>query len=213
MKEKQVKTYLIDTFNIAFGYPQHQPWTLSDLECRLESIHELLLPRNPKMDETESIFQELLSTSTLSKSTILVCPTAYADIFERAAQAFEKAKTNFSESNQHRYSWADGSCIWLDNTQISMNERRHDDILTFFSWKANQLSSCSIIITCFAAIDDNGNIITLSIGSTINGKMSRIPIGQYVKNQGYINDFQNDFIIELKNLIISICKERRPVSS
>jgi hypothetical protein len=69
-------------------------------------------------------------------------------------------------------------------------------------------SICSIIITCLATVSDNGSI-TLSIGSTVNGKMSRIPIGRYDKNQNYFKEFQDGFIIELKNLLISICKERR----
>jgi len=206
-----LKTYLIDTFDIGFGYPQRQPWSISDLECRLESIHELLSPRNSKMDATELIFQELIATSAIAVPTASVSPSFDQDIFQTASSAFQKAKTSFSESNGHQYSWADGSCKWFDNTETSANERRHDDILTYFSWKANQSSSCSVIITCLAAVGDNGNIITLSIGSTVNGKMSRIPIGRYRKNQNYINEFEDAFISELKNLIISICKERRAI--
>jgi hypothetical protein len=211
LKEIQLKTYLIDTFNIGFGYPRPQRWCISDLACRLESICELLSPRNPKMNAIEPIFQDLLATSNIKVPTASVLPNSDEDIFQKASNAFQKAKTNFSEFDQNKYTWGDGSCIWLDNTQTSTNERRNDDILTYFSWKANQSRSCSIIITCLATVDDSRDIITLSIGSTVNGKMSRIPIGRYGKNQNYINEFEDAFISELKNLIISICKERRAI--
>jgi len=207
----QLKTYLIDTFDIGFGYPQYQPSTISGLECRLESIRELLLSRNVKLDATDAIFQELLATSTITAPTAAFTPDIHQDIFQRASNAFQKAKTSFSEFNLNKYSWADGGCAWFDDTQTLTNERRHDDILTYFSWKANQSSSCSIIITCLAIVDDNENIITLSIGSTANVKMSRIPIGRYGKNQDYIKEFEDAFIIGLENLIISICKERRAI--
>ncbi len=29
--ETQLKTYLIDTLNNGFGYPEYQPWTVGDL--------------------------------------------------------------------------------------------------------------------------------------------------------------------------------------
>jgi hypothetical protein len=162
-----------------------------------------------KLDATDAIFQELLANSIITAPTATVTPDIHQDIFQRALNAFQKAKTSFSEFNQNKYSWADRGCACFDDTQTLTNERRHDDILTYFSWKANQSSSCSIIITWLAIVDDNENIIILSIGSTANGKMSRIPIGRYGKNQDYINEFEDTFIIGLQNLIISICKERK----
>jgi hypothetical protein len=136
------------------------------------------------------------------------------DIFQRASNAFQQAKKYFSDRHEYsnnQYSWSDGSCTWLDSTQTSMNERRHDDILTYFSSNRNTSSNCSIIITCLATLTDGGNRIMLSIGNSINGKMSRIPIGRYNKTQNYREEFQKDFTTELKNLIISICKERRSI--
>jgi hypothetical protein len=203
-----LKTYLTDTFNIGLGYPEYQPWTINDLECRLESIHELISPSNPKIDTIETAFQNLITASTATVPITPLIPHVLQDIFEKASYAFQQAKTNFSESNLNQYSWSDGSCTWWDSTQIPINERRHDDILTYCSWIRNKSSICSIIITCLATVSDNGSI-TLSIGSTVNGKMSRIPIGRYDKNQNYFKEFQDGFIIELKNLLISICKERR----
>ena len=43
--------------------------------------------------------------------------------------------------------------------------------------------------------------------------MNRIPIGQYRKNQNYTTEFKDNFIVELNNLIISICKQRKAIQS
>jgi hypothetical protein len=206
IKQTQLKTYLIDTFSIAFGYPHRQPWSIGDLECRLESIHELISPRNPKMDSADAIFQDLLSTSNI---TVSILPDDHQDIFQKASNAFYQAKTKFSKMNENEYSWSDGSCVWLDSTQTPMNERRHDDILTYHSRDRRMLNSFSIIITSLATLSADGNIMTLSIGSTTNGRMSRIPIGRYVQSKDYLAEFLVDFTIELNNLFISVCKERK----
>jgi hypothetical protein len=211
LEETQLKTYLTDTFNIGFGYPQHQPWIINDLECRLESIRELLSPRNPKLNTTEVIFKELISTYNTTMPTSSTTTNIQHDIFQKASIAFQQAKTSFSKSTNDQYSWSDGSCKWLDSTQTSMNERRHDDILTYYSRDRHISSSCSIIITCLATLIDEENCIALSIGSAVNGKMSRIPIGHYSKSQNYMVEFEKRFIIELNNLIISIAKEQRAI--
>jgi len=211
LEEKQLKTYLIDTFNIGFGYPQHEPWTIGGLECRLESIHELLSSRNPKLDTTDDIFKELISTYNTAVPVSTVTTNADQDIFQKASIAFQQAKTIFSKFMNDQYSWSDGSCTWLDSAQTSTNERRHDDILTYYYRDRHMQSSCSIIITCLATLTDEGNGITLSIGSVVNGKMCRIPIGHYSTTQNYIGEFQKYFLTELNNLIVSIAKERRAI--
>jgi hypothetical protein len=204
-------TYLTDTFNIGFGYPQHQPWTISDLGCRLESIRELLSPRDPKLNTTDTIFKDLISTYNTAVSAPINTTDVHYDILQKASIAFQKAKTHFSKHNDNQYTWSDGSCIWLDSTQTSTNERRHDDILTYYYRDRHMLSNFSIIITCFVTLIDQGNRVTLSIGSAVNGKMSRIPIGHYSKTQNYMGEFEKNFIIELNNLIISISKERKAI--
>ncbi|CAF1177851.1 unnamed protein product [Rotaria magnacalcarata] len=88
-----------------------------------------------------------------------------------------------------------------------MNEYRHDDILTYY-WR-NQ--SYSIIIICLASINDEGRVITLSIGSTVHGKMIRIPLGQYSIAQDYLTKLQENFSTELKNLLLLIYNEQMPV--
>ncbi len=213
MDESQLKRYLVDTFNIAFGYPQYQPWTISDLECRLESIRELLSPRNSKLDTTDAIFKDWVSscnnTAHSSSSTI---NHVQHDLFQKAAMEFQKAKKNFSNSNNDQYSWSDGGCTWLDNIQTETNERRHDDILTYDYRDGRMSGSCSIIITCLATLTDDGNCITLSISSVTNGRTCRIPIGRYSKTQNFSGDMQKNFTTELGNLIKSIAKERRIIS-
>jgi hypothetical protein len=211
MDESQLKRYLVDTFNIAFGYPQYQPWTISDLECRLESIRELLSPRNPKLNTTEAIFKNLASTQNNPLPASSTTINVHQDIFQKVAIAFQEAKRNFSNSND-QYSWSDGGCTWLDSTQTAMNERRHDDILTFDYRDGRMAGRCSIIITCLATLTDKKTCITLSISSPVNGRISRIPIGCYSRTQNFKMDFQKNFIIELDNLIKSIAKERRTPS-
>ena len=80
MKVDQLKTYLTDIFNIAFGYPDYQPWTIGDLEYRLESICEILSSTNSMLNTTERIFQELLSTTNTIPP---IATNVYHDIFEK----------------------------------------------------------------------------------------------------------------------------------
>ena len=129
MKVEQLKTYLTDTFNMAFGYPDYQPWTIGDLEYRLESICEILSSTNPMLNTTERIFQELLSITNTRISVPPIATNVYHDIFEKASNAFYEAKKHFLESNGNQYSWSDGGCIWVNNAQTEMNKRQHDDKL------------------------------------------------------------------------------------
>lgn len=203
--------YLIDTFNIGFDYCHYQPWTINSLEVRLESIRELLMPSNPDLLTTENIFQELFSIHHTSAPTFSSEPYAHQDIFEKASKAFYKAKKLFSESSNNRYSWSDGTCTWLSNEYSTINERRHDDILTYYICNQGTLRSYSIKVTCFATISDEENVITLYIGSPINGIMNRIPVGHYSKAQNYIIEFSTKFDKELINLLTSIYKHRKAI--
>ncbi len=211
LDESQLKRYLVDTFNIGFGYPEYQPWTISDLECRLGAIHELLLPRDRKLNTTDAIFNDLASVHNTPLPASSTTTNVHQDIFQRAAIAFQEAKTKFFDSND-KYSWSDGGCTWLDSTQTAMNERRHDDILTFEYGDEDQPSRASIIVTCLATLTDEETYITLSISSAVNGRISRIPIGRYSRSQNFTVDLQKNFVIELNNLIKSIARERRALS-
>jgi hypothetical protein len=213
MQVDQLKTYLTDTFNKAFGYPDYQPWTIGELEYRLESICEILSSTNPMLNTTERIFQELLSTMNTIIPIPLSATDVFHDIFEKASNAFYEAKNHFVVSNGNQYSWSDGGCTWVNTAETAMNARQHDDKLIFTARNGYTPSSCSIIISCLATVGNrsSGNIVTLSIGSPINGQVNRIPIGQYRKNQNYTAEFKDNFIVELKNLIISICKQRKAI--
>jgi hypothetical protein len=209
IKVEQLKIYLLDTFDIGFGYPEYQPWTIEDLENRLESIFELLLPSITDLVTTEDICKELISIDSTLPPVPSIEIFIHQDIFEKASNAFYEAKKRFLKFNQDQYSWSDGTCTWLNNVSDITNERQHHDILTYHTWNRNTLQSCSVIIICLANVSDGGNIITLSIGSPMYGKMNRIPIGQYSKAQNYTIEFQDKFITELKYLLISIWKHRK----
>ncbi|CAF5217159.1 unnamed protein product, partial [Rotaria magnacalcarata] len=168
----QLKTYLIDTFNRAFGFPEYEPWTIDDLECRIKCISQLFTPSDSNLNTIGDIFRSLIPLTTSSK---LISTSDHPAAIQKAANAFTQVKQELLNSNPDQYSWFDGNCTWLNTAQHPMNEYRHDDILTYY-WR-NQ--SYSIIIICLASINDEGRVITLSIGSTVHGKMIRIPLGQY----------------------------------
>ena len=215
LEELQLKNYLFDTFSIAFGYPQHSPWFINDLQCRLESIHELLSPRNPRLDTTETVFGDLISISHLTRDIPAAITNAPQGAFQKAAMAFQLAKKNFLSLYNHQFFWFDGGCKWVESIEMGENERRHDDVLTYeYQDRARRLSgNFSIIITCIATLADGGNLITLSLGSSVNGKICRIPIGRYSIAQNIAADVQKNFAMELGNLIKSIAKERRLTTS
>ncbi|CAF4705391.1 unnamed protein product [Rotaria socialis] len=199
----QLKTYVIDTFNRAFGFPNYEPWTIEELDCRIESILELLISSDSKRNTIENIFQDLLHLATLPK--LMSTASDHPPAIQKAADAFAQAKQEFYKSNQDRYVWYDGYCTWLHNKQNSVDEYRHDDILTYY-WR-NQ--NYSIITICFASINDEGRVITLSIGSTVQGKMIRIPLGQYSIAQDYVKELQETFTMELRNLLLSIYNKQK----
>src|SRR5215471_4706422 len=86
--EEQLKLYLIDTFDRAFGYPHHHPWTINDLECRLESVLQLLKPIEPKLNTIDAIFQELISISDSVPTPPITVNDAQRDAFEKASEVF-----------------------------------------------------------------------------------------------------------------------------
>ncbi|CAF4297795.1 unnamed protein product [Rotaria socialis] len=200
----QLKTYLIDTFNRAFGFPEYEPWTIEDLECRIKCISQLFTPSHSNLNTVGDIFRNLIPLTTSFK---MIPTNDHPAAIQNAANAFTQVKQEFLNSNSDQYSWFDGNCTWLNTAQHPMNEYRHDDILTYY-WR-NQ--NYSIIIICLASINDEGRVITLSIGSTVHGKMIRIPLGQYSVAQDYLTKLQENFSTELKNLLLSIYNEQMPV--
>jgi hypothetical protein len=203
--------YLIDTFDVGFDYRDYQPWTINSLEIRLEAIRELLLPSNPNLITTEAIFQELIFICNAPAPVLSIDSSIHQGVFEKASNAFYKAKKYFLETNQNQYSWLEATCTWLNNACDSINERRHDDILTYHVWNRGTSSSCSIIITCIATVSDGENVIKLSISSPVNGEIIRVPLGEYSKAQNYMIEFQTKFNTELNNLLILICKQRKAI--
>ncbi|CAF1406093.1 unnamed protein product, partial [Rotaria sordida] len=208
--EKQLKMYLMDTFECAFGYPNHHPWIINDLGCRLESIHQLLIPDIPELTTISAIFQKLASFSNSLPTPPITIDDAQRDAFEKASKAFCQAKKYFSQDGQNQYEWSDGNCTWIYSPHSSINECRNDDVLTYYSFRGRTTITYSVIITCLASCIE-GPVMTLAISSNVNGKTIRMPIGQYSTAQDYAIDVQENFRTELKNLLLAIYKERKSI--
>ncbi|CAF4214561.1 unnamed protein product [Rotaria sp. Silwood2] len=208
--EKQLKMYLMDTFDCAFGYPNHHPWTINDLECRLESIRQLLIPNVPELTTISAIVQELASISNSLPTPPITINDAQRDAFEKASKAFRQAKEHFLQDEQNQFEWSDGNCTWIYSPHSSVNECHNDDVLTYYSFRGRTTITYSVIITCLASSIE-GLVMTLSISSNVNGKTIRMPIGQYSTAQDYATDAQENFRTELKNLLLAIYKERKPI--
>jgi hypothetical protein len=209
--EEQLRRYLIDTFDRAFGYPHYHPWMINDLKCRLESILRLLMPREPKLNTTDGIFQELISISDSIPTPPMIVYDTQRDAFEKASKVFCQAKKYFLENGKNQYRWSNGHCAWIHNPHSSINERHNDDVLIYRSFRGETIISYSVIITCVARSSDEGRIMTLFISSDVNGKMIEIPIGQYSTAQEYATIAQDSFITELTNLILAIYNEQKPI--
>jgi hypothetical protein len=207
--EEQLKMYLIDTFDRAFGYPHYHPWTINDLECRLKSILQLLKPIEPELNTIDSIFQKLISISDSLPTPPIAANDAQGRAFEKASKAFFQAKKHFLENGQNQYEWSDGGCAWVHSPHSSINERHNDDILTYYSIRGRR--TYSVIITCWASCIEEGRVMTLSISSNVNGKAIRMPIGQYSSAQDYAANVQENFRTELTNLLLAVYKERKPI--
>ncbi len=206
-----MKRYLIDTFDRAFGYPHHHPWKINELKCRLELILQLLMPTEPKLNAIDGIFQELILISDSLPRPSITVPGAQRDIFEKASKAFCQAKKHFLKNRQDQYQWSDGHCIWVHSPHSSINECHNDDVLTYYSFCGRTITFYSVIITCLARSSQEGRMITLSISSNVNDKRIEVPIGQYFTAQDYATIVQENFITELKNMLLEIYKERRPI--
>ena len=204
----QVTKYLIDTFDRGFVYPYHHPWMIGDLKSRLESIRELLSAKNPMSDTTDTIFQQLASVAS-STSPSIIAIGKEQNAFHKASEVFSQAKQHFINDGQSPYTWSDGYCAWVNTLHNSINECQHDDVLTYHSFSRNMTTNYSVIISCLASLNNDKDVITLSISSSVNGKMIRLPIGHYSIAQDYGSDVKKIFEIELKNLLLAIIKERK----
>jgi hypothetical protein len=208
--EEQLKIYLIDTFDCAFGYPKYHPWTINDLKCRLESISQLLMPNTQEPTTISGIFQELASISNSLPVPTITINGAQRNAFEQASKAFCQAKNYFLQDGQNQYEWSDGNCTWVYSPHSSINECRNDDVLTYHSFRGRTTITYSVIITCLASCIE-GRVMTLFISSNVNGKTIRMPIGQYSIAQDYATNVQEKFGTELKNLLLAIYKERTSI--
>ncbi|CAF1670195.1 unnamed protein product, partial [Adineta ricciae] len=204
----QLRKYLLTTFDRAFGYPGHHPWTLDDFECRLRSILQLLIPVEPKLDAVDGIIQELASIAEASSTTSTMMDNVYEDKFKQASQAFCQSKKNFVETGRNQYIWSDGGCAWVCHPHTSMNECYNDDILTYQSSQGRITITYSIIVRCLAKCNEEGRVIVLSISSDVNGRTIEIPIGEYSTAQDYQKDVVELFQVELKNLFLAVYKQR-----
>jgi len=198
--EEQLKRYLIDTFDRAFGYPHHHPWTINDLKCRLESILQLLMPIEPKLNTIDGIFQELILISDSLPTPPISVHDAQRNAFEKASKAFCQAKKHFLENRQDQYQWFDGHCTWVHSPHSSINECRNDDVLTYCLVRGRTTTSYSVIITCLARSSEERRVMTLSISSNVNGKTIQVPIGQYSIAQDYAIIVQENLTTELMNV-------------
>ena len=209
-----MKNNLIDTFNRAFGYPDYRPWTLLDLQVRLEMIHELISPSNPKDRSVSTIFDDLRSipdTKSVVKNPALNDLRSRA--LDRAADAFCKAKRMFVETDPDHLDWSNKNCVWMDSSDGLMREFRYDDILTHYKTQRGVPMNYSMIITFIARLSDNDRMITLSIGGNVNGKNVQVPIILDSTARDFTTNVTTSFPIELKTLLFTICNEKKSQST
>ncbi|CAF1200235.1 unnamed protein product [Rotaria sordida] len=125
--------------------------------------------------------------------------------FNNAAKiscAFEFAKAIFIEKHPS-CSWYDGYCHWLEYRQ-DMTERKNYDLLTYRQNK----QSWMLIIVCSLHFNENGDIITLTIGSDFNRVYVELPLGQYAPDDLNNLNIQVEFERELINLLQAICEPK-----
>jgi hypothetical protein len=201
--------YLTDTFVRAFGYPHHHLWTVGDLTCRLESIRELVSPTDPKLDSTDSIVQALISIPDVPPIEVSVPNGGRQAAFQKASRALCQAKESLTNGTGNSYEWSDGSCTWQESPHSSIDECRNDDVLTYHSFRRGNTTRYSMIVTCWASLTEERRLITFTIGGCANGKMIRVPIGQFSTSQECANDVRESFQAELTSLLLAIYKERK----
>ena len=113
------------------------------------------------------------------------------------------------DDDQSPYEWSDGHCTWQESPHSSIDECRNDDVLIYHSFRRGNTIRYSMIISCWASLTEERRLITFAIGSCANGKMIRIPIGQFPTSQDYANDVRDSFKAELKTLLLAIYKDRK----
>ena len=213
-QSSRLKTYLTDTFSRAFSQPTYQPWTLADFEVRLEAIHELIAATNnyATCDDVLADLLKIPKNIAVGKTSSLLMDDCYRKALEKAARIIEKNKQSFVEHHQDMYEWFDGSCMWVDESHSSIIECLHDDILTLSRRQGRSIAQCPFNISFFACLNKADKTMTLSIGTTYNGRRLQIPIICDRMDADYENQFQETFADELKSLLIALCKEQKLLS-
>ncbi|CAF0877998.1 unnamed protein product [Adineta steineri] len=194
--KQQLKNYIITTFDRGFENAEYQ-WTIEQLEYRLESIRHILDQNMISLDQQLSD----ATKSLLSFEPIRVLSSLCTiKIFSKVSDAFESAKIKFVVEHS-AYSWYDGKCYWLDNRQ-NMIERKSFDVLCY----QQKRQSWKLIFICSVHFNENGDIVTLTVGTDINGMYIELPVGQYNPNQLDNLNIEMEFEREVINLLQAICK-------
>ncbi|CAF1225861.1 unnamed protein product [Rotaria sp. Silwood1] len=195
---KQLRSYIMTTFDKGFENAEYQ-WTVEQLEYRLESIRHIL-------EESTIPFDQQLSNATRSllalESATALLSQYSIKIFYKVSVAFESAKAKFI-ARPPSCSWYDGHCYWLQYRQ-DMTERQNYDILSYHQNKQQWM----LIIICSVHFDENGDRITLLIGSDFNGIYIELPLGQYAPIELDSLNIEVEFERELINLLQVMCKTK-----
>ncbi|CAF4543795.1 unnamed protein product, partial [Rotaria sp. Silwood2] len=195
---KQLRSYIMTTFDKGFENAEYQ-WTVEQLEYRLESIRHILEQSTIPLDQqlsnaTRSLLALEPATALLNQYSI--------KIFHKVSVAFESAKAKFI-ARHSPCSWYDGHCCWLQYRQ-DMTERKNYDVLSYQQNKQQWM----LIIICSVHFDENGDRITLSIGSDFNGVYIELPLGQYAPSELDSLNIEIEFERELINLLQVMCKTK-----
>jgi hypothetical protein len=161
------------------------------------------------LNTIDGIFQELTSIGNSVPTPPVPIYDAQQDAFDKASQAFCRAKKYFLENGNNAYKWSHGLCTWVHHPYNSINERRNDDVLIYRSFRGEMIISYSVIITCLARPTEGGHVMALFISSNVNGKTIEMPIGQYSTAQDYSTIAEENFKIELTNLLLAIYNEQK----
>ncbi|CAF1308304.1 unnamed protein product [Rotaria sordida] len=115
----------------------------------------------------------------------------------------EDIKQRDDDDNKN-YSWsASGSSQWVDEEQV-LTERKHYDVLVY----SYMNQTWSMILICKIHINENGQIVTLSICSTVNGLFLQLPLGQFSTVEVHQIDICADFTREIKTLLQLIKQQK-----
>ncbi|CAF4025530.1 unnamed protein product [Rotaria sordida] len=96
-----------------------------------------------------------------------------------------------------------GSSQWVDEEQV-LTERKHYDVLVY----SYMNQTWSMILICKIHINENGQIVTLSICSTVNGLFLQLPLGQFSTVEVHQIDICADFTREIKTLLQLIKQQK-----